>query len=117
MHNFALTISHTVAPTLLLPGKTAFGGVGLGACGARAQRGVEGSVLLGAGTSKQYMLGGNRGPYLCCPREERKEGAIFDPLALTFQATCTPENCAQMSMGIGLGRTILVWRPRPGQAS
>lgn len=107
-----LTIPHTFAPTSLLPGKTAAGNVGLGACGAYAWRGGERRVLLGAGANKQYMLGGNRGHYSWCPREERKEDAIFDPLALTFQATCTPENSAQMSIGIGLGRTIPGWRLR-----
>lgn len=87
-----LTIPHTFAPTSLLPGKTAAGNVGLGACGAYARR-------------KSW-------PLLMMPREERKEDAIFDPLALTFQATCTPENSAQMSIGIGLGRTIPGWRLR-----
>lgn len=39
-------------------------------------------------------------------REERKGGAVFGPLALTFWITYTLENCAQMSVGVGQGRPV-----------
>lgn len=64
------------------------------------------------GWSKQTVYARRKSwPLLVMP-QRRKEDAIFDPLALTFQVTCTPENSAQMSIGIGLGRIIPGWRLR-----